>query len=298
MRLGTTTSLFARRRDGSRVSYEDQLKACREAGFTAVELDFSTSADPTNTEDTLARDDWEAETERIGEALSRFGLEASQARAPFIDTLFTAGLVPSEEEKARLSEMLSRTVKACGRLGVKELVLRPLNDSINTEYDTEVIAGTNRDFYLPFAESASSRGTGIVFENMYELDMAVWTRTFCTSVDDLILLTESFGDLNAGVCWDFGHAHQLFADQGAALRCAGGLVRATHVYDTSNARTAHLIPFVGNIKWEKLVPVLRDTGYKGDFVLSSEEFMNDMPDALRADAAKIAYDFGAYCMGL
>ena len=289
MRLGTTTTLFARGRDGSRVSYEDQLKACREAGFLTVELDLSTA---------LGGEDWESEISRIGEALSLLGLDASQARAPFNDFLFTAGKAPSEEEKAHLCTSLSRTVEACGRLGVKELVLRPLNDSINTEYDTEIIVGTNRDFYLSYAEAAASHGTGVTFENMYELNMAEWRRTFCTSVDDLLLLTGAFEGLNAGVCWDFGHAHQMFADQAAAMKRVGGLIRATHAYDASTVRVSHLLPFMGSIKWEKLIPALRETGYKGDFILSSEAFMNDMPDALRSDAAKIAYDFGAYCMGL
>ena len=297
MRLGTTTSLFARRRDGSRVSYEDQLKACREAGFTAVELDFSTSADPTNTEDTLARDDWEAETERIGEALSRFGLEASQARAPFIDTLFTAGASPSEEEKARLSEMLSRTVKACGRLGVKELVLRPLNDTINTEYDTEVIVKTNRDFYLPFAESASPRGTGIVFENMYELDMAVWTRTFCTSVDDLILLTDSFGDLNAGICWDFGHANRVFKNQIPQLKAVAPYLRATHVDDNVGKDDLHLLPFLGTIDWRRIMPLLKEIGYEGCFNYELSTCKR-MPEAMLDPTVKYIYEMGRYLLTL
>lgn len=291
MRLGTSTSLFARRRDGSRVSYDERLKLCREAGFSVVELDFSGA-------DALTGEGWEAEVSRIGETLAALGLEASQARAPYNDFLFTAGHLPSEEEKAELEKSLLHTAEACAKLGVKELVLRPLNDSVNTEYDAEVIARTNRDFYLPFAEKAAAGGTGVVFENMYELDMALWRRTFGTSVDDLFMLSGLFGGIDAGVCWDFGHAHQMFSDEVAALKRAGSLIRATCVYDASNVRVSHLIPFIGSIKWEKLVPALRETGYRGDFVLGAEEFMNDMPDALRKDAAKIAYDFGAYCMGL
>lgn len=291
MRLGTSTSLFARRRDGSRVSYEERLTLCREAGFSVVELDFSGA-------DALTEDGWEAEISRTGETLAALGLEASQARAPYNDFLFTAGHLPSEEERAELEKALLRTTEACARLGVKELVLRPLNDSVNTEYDAEVIARTNRDFYLPFAEKAAAGGTGIVFENMYELDMALRRRSFGTSVDDLFILSGLFGGLDAGVCWDFGHAHQMFSDEVAALRRAGSLVRATCVYDASKTRVSHLIPFVGNIQWEALVPALRETGYGGDFILGAEAFMNDMPDALRKDAAKLAYDFGAYCMRL
>lgn len=291
MRLGTTTTFFATRRDGSRTTFAEQLKACADAGFEAVDLDFAAA-------DALPERGFEAQIAQIGEALASTGLVASQACAPYNDLLYTYGKQPSDGEREALLARLDRTVKACAELGVGTLVLRPLNDTVNTEYDPEAVAATNREFYLPTVEAAVKAGVGVAFENMCELDMSIYRRTFCASVDDLELLTDGFGDRAVGVCWNFARAHQMMTDQAGELRRMGAKVTALHVSDASTVRVSKLVPFVGNVKWEKLVPVLREIGYSGDFVLDAEAFMNNMPDDLRPDAARIAVSFAKYCMAL
>ena len=71
------------------------------------------------------------------------------------------------------------------------------------------------------------------------------------------------------------------------------------MHDNRGERDSHLIPFVGgNIKWEQIMPVLREIGYEGDFILETHSFMASVPDALRPSAGRLMREFGEYCLSL
>lgn len=140
-------------------------------------------------------------------------------------------------------EMLRRAAVASGRLGVKWMVVRPLNDTVRCEYDTEVELATNREFYAPVLEECKKAGVGIAFENMYNFSPDDYRRSYCENPEDLIALVDSYGDGSVGVCWDFGHANFVLADQPRALRKLGSRIKTTHVQDNRGAVDSHLIPF-------------------------------------------------------
>ena len=275
--------------------YADQLQDCYDAGFRVV--DVNTAASTRGWGDQLAEIDWERTVEALAEQGNRLGVRFSQMHAPFNGSFFLRGQQPDEEYVKMFRVMCLRTVKAAQVLGAPWVVVHPLTDTVNTEYDNDIQKRTNIEFYHDMLEAAKRVGVGIAFENMAEFNRTKAARIYGAATDELIDLVDTIGHDVAGVCWDFGHARELYADQPRQLRKLGDRLKATHVHDNKGERDSHLIPFVGgDIKWETIMPALKEIGYGGDFVLESHMYMMHMPDALRPAASKLMREFGEYCM--
>lgn len=115
----------------------------------------------------------------------------------------------------------------------------------------------------------------------------------CTA-DDLIELVDSFHMPNVGINWDFGHANISVADQEAELRKIGSRLKSVHVADNHGARDEHLAPFYGNVDWQKMMRVLKEIGYKGNFTYEVQAFSNPLPLELRETQTAHLVDVGRY----
>lgn len=299
MKLGTSTNLFARKRLGkTALPYIEQTTMCHDAGFKVLDLCFCDSVRPSKNDD-LAADDWEKRIDALADHAAKLGVEFTQSHAPFFGNFFIHGKQPDAEYIEMFNEMMRRAVIASGKLGIKWMTVHPHNDNVNTEFELNIIKKTNMDFYAPWLELAKKHNIGLSIENMAEFDRAKIRRYYCSDTDELIDIVDSFNDEAFGVTWDFGHAKMMINDQCRQLRKLGKRLKATHVQDNMGEIDSHLIPFVGgSIKWEEVMPCLKEIGYTGDFMFECHSFMNEIPDALRPSAAKLAYDFGTYCMGL
>lgn len=300
MRLGTSVGLFpASRGEIIPAPMTTRIAQCAAAGFSVIDLSFTDTIRPVK-QDPMAGDGWEAYVDEIGEMGARLGVDFSQAHLPYYGDLFTYGKQPDEDFFALFRTMTERSLIACGRLGVKWAVAHPFTDSVNGELDNAVNLATNLAFYTPFAELAAANRTGIALENMAEFSIDRVRRRYCANAEELITLIDAFAAPDTvGACWDFGHANSVMLDQPAALRRLGSRLKATHVQDNDPHADCHLIPFIGgNLPWETIMPALREIGYAGDFVLESHNFTAQMPDELRPSAARLAYEFGMYCLNL
>lgn len=63
-----------------------------------------------------------------------------------------------------------------------------------------------------------------------------------------------------------------------------GLIRAVHIHDNFGKVDDHLLPFLGTVQWERVMPALRKAGYTGDLVL--EVSHGRMDDTLRDDSTQ------------
>ena len=299
MQLGIMTNVYRwKRLSENTAPYIDQVRACADAGFTVLDLNTCFSVRRPH-EDDLAADDWKDRINAVGEQAARLGLRFSQAHAPFNGDLFVYGKRPDDQYIENFRKMSLRSVEAAAMLDIPWVVVHPLTDTVNTEYDNEVQQKTNIEFYSEMLESARRLGVGIAFENMGEWNREVCRRRYGSATEDLIALVDTIGNDIAGVCWDFGHARELYADQPRQLRKLGSRLKATHVHDNKGERDSHLIPFVGgNIKWESIMPVLKEINYSGDFILETHMYMKQIPDALRPAASKLMLEFGNYCVDI
>ena len=120
-----------------------------------------------------------------------------------------------------------------------------------------------------------------------------------SELEEQIALIDHFNDPSVGGTWDFGHAQLVYKDQVPALRKLGKRLKATHVQENDGSGDDHFIPFIrGNTPWEKLMPLLKEIGYEGDFTYEIHGFYSSIPDEMRLRAGKLAYEVGMYLMSL
>ncbi len=200
---------------------------------------------------------------------------------------------------AHICEMTRRSAIAAARLGAGWLIVRPLSDTVNCEYDTGAELCRQPRVLRASCRGMPSRGRGHSAENMCNYAHFDLRRVYGENPEDLIALVDSYADASVGVCWNFGHANFMLADQPRALRKLGDRIKATHASDNRGEVNSKLIPFVGgNVKWEKIIPALREIGYAGDLTIDAPSYTKDFPDALMPDAMRFALEAGRHLLSL
>ena len=117
--------------------------------------------------------------------------------------------------------------------------------------------------------------------------------------EELAALVDSFGDPLVGACWDFGHGNRCFADQTTQFCKLGTRLVATHVDDNMGVgkEDLHTIPFLGTVKWPKVMKTLREMQYEGCFNFELA-VCKRMPAEMVERTVKYAYDMGRYLLTL
>jgi sugar phosphate isomerase/epimerase len=88
------------------------------------------------------------------------------------------------------------------------------------------------------------------------------------------LLEDDTEGLDAGICFDYGHAH-IMGDVGEAIEEVSGHLISTHVHDNRRRSDDHLPPFAGGIDWDVAMMETQKIGYDG--VLMFEVAENGNP---------------------
>lgn len=73
---------------------------------------------------------------------------------------------------------------------------------------------------------------------------------------------------NLKVCLDSGHNHFHFKDSFNFDRFKN-MIACVHLHDNDGTADQHLLPFDGNIDWNKLIWDLKESGYQGDITSES-----------------------------
>ena len=76
------------------------------------------------------------------------------------------------------------------------------------------------------------------------------------------LLEDDTEGLDAGICFDYGHAHMM-GDVGEAIEEVSGHLITTHVHDNRRRADDHLPPFAGNLDWDVAMMETQKIGYDG-----------------------------------
>jgi sugar phosphate isomerase/epimerase len=296
MRLATSTCTFPKRRDGSYTTLIDSISMCHACGFDVIDLNFCNANRP---ESELRADDWERQIDLIGNHAAKLGVTFSQSHPPYDSNLWRADRNLTDDDRAFYYEGVRRSLYASGQLGVKWSVVHAQTDVLDNECSFEQNLRRNLEFYAPLLDWAKQYGTGIAIENMAEFHPDKTRMRFTAVVEEQIAIIDALNDPSVGGCWDFGHAQMVYRDQVPALRKLGHRLKATHVQENDKFHDDHFIPFVrGTTPWEKIMPLLKEIGYTGDFTYECHGFMAGVPDELRPAAGRFAYEVGMYCIGL
>ena len=147
-------------------------------------------------------------------------------------------------------------VDACHAAGVPILVVH-LSSGIKPPSLTDI----GRGRFITLVEHAAAKGVQIAFENQRKLANLAWT-------------FEEFEDApNVGFCWDTGHEN-CFSPGRQYMPLFGKKLICTHIHDNMgqtngklNDPDTHLLPFEGNVNYQRCIDKLDEYGYTGPLTL-------------------------------
>jgi sugar phosphate isomerase/epimerase len=117
---------------------------------------------------------------------------------------------------------------------------------------------------------AKDRGVHILLEN-YPNELSTAERLL-----DFIRYTK----LDLKVCFDTGHAHMAEGVQSAFQKLREHIA-STHIHDNNRLKDDHLLPFEGQIDWEKTVRDFRSVPGQVPFLFELRNYGDDSSDLAR-----------------
>ncbi|MBR2874146.1 MAG: sugar phosphate isomerase/epimerase [Lentisphaeria bacterium] len=279
MILGINLVCFNNARQGIYRTQEEAARLCREAGFDSVDchVNFTESPDYLN----IARD--------LRRQYDAAGVRVHQIHLPLFRFRKDADGVKLFAENA------PKAMECADILGARFAVAHvdEYRLSPGEEWDFDRVLEITADYFSPVVELGKKYGIMPCIENLYEdhLNVPESCRSrFSAATEDLIALADIFKGA-VGICWDFGHAQTAFgAGSLDELRKIGKRLTTTHVHDSHSGKDLHLIPFYGNVEWEKIMPYLKETGYEGPF--SFELLRASFPESLIKETLNYLHTVG------
>lgn len=289
MRLSASTNLFTVRRNGQLIPKIESIIRCYKAGYRVIDINF---CDYKGNFDFLSQDNWMEYIKRMKELKYELNIDYSQSHIPFYNVAS-----PDFSNNELYEEMVKRSIIASGELGVKWAVMHP-GTAEDVNCSSEVSKKRNIEYFLPHIELAVKNNVGIAIENMADFPGSKTIRRYAATPEELCDLVDYFNDKNVGICWDFGHANLMRYDQTICLRYVGKRLKALHVADNRGKDDDHLLPFYGDIKWEKIMKTLVEIEYEGDFTYEVHGQVERMPDELTDEVAVHSINIGNYLLKL
>ncbi|QQO08965.1 sugar phosphate isomerase/epimerase family protein [Breznakiella homolactica] len=298
MLISTTTGSWRDRPNKTYVPIIRSIPKFAAAGFDAVDINFCHAIHLHLYENGIEINgdswmDWVEETKNV---LAENHIAANQSHAPFYNVLDH-----SLTDREFREEMVRRSVIASGKLSVKWVVIHA--GTIPDSPSARESLRANIEYFKPHLELAAENGTGIAIENLFDFssdENSRGARRYTGGLDELLELVDSLArDFpNVGICWDFGHANEMALNQEQALKLVGKRLKALHVNDNNGVLDDHTLPFAGLIDWPRLMKVLKEIGYDGDFTYEIHRFTQRMPEELIDEALRFSVSVARYLVSL
>ena len=295
MELSTSTNLlYYAREEGRVISAEECAALCAQAGYRSLDINCCENADPGCP---LTGDDWESWARGVARAAERLNMSFSQSHNP----IYNIAAPDTVLDFSWQEELTRRSMIAAAMMNVRWVVVHAGTAFVNGVYSRKETIRRNVDYFGTLSLFAKKLGmAGIAIENMAYLGpySATLPPQLCAATEGLIALVDACGSDAVGACWDFGHANLSHEPQAQSLRALGKRLKATHVSDNMGERDDHTLPFLGNIQWEMILPVLSEIGYQGDLTYEIHKYLRRMPEALYPSMIKGTVDTGRYLLQL
>lgn len=279
MKLGINLVCLTHARQGEYRTHEEAARLCREAGFNSVDchVNFTENPDYLN----IARD--------LRRQYDAAGVEVHQIHLPLFRFRKDAdGIKLFRENAPKAMECADILGARFAVAHVDEYRLSP-----GEEWDFDHVLDVTCDYMAPVAELGQKYGILPCVENLYEdhLNAPEGCRSrFSALTEDLIILADRFNG-QVGICWDFGHGQTAFGETMVdELQKLGKRLATTHVHDSHSGRDLHLIPFCGNVEWERAMKCLKEMEYDG--LLSFELLRASFPDTLVKETLSYLHSVG------
>ena len=248
------------------LSYPENLRKCRLNEFAANGAKHLVLSSPL-LKHLIAHPE---QAKKFAGELTESGLSFGDAHAPY--GMHWDLICVFEEERPALFIRQKMALIMAAALGCKTVTMHTGADHLFPEITTEKHLSRACDMLEKLLPEAEKLNITIAVENG-------WGKL--TSLDTLLYLREKFPSPNFGFCYDSGHANimdsgQLYTEGEAYLRwnavgvavppwedAAVRLERMLpdvvncHLHDNYGNKDQHDLPGKGNVKWDKIIPLLQ-----------------------------------------
>lgn len=251
-----------------------------DAGYSAIDISFFGGL-----YSFVFADDYKSKAFEMKAAMDERGVVINQAHAPFgggYDN-YTQNLIPQ----------LPRVFEFCGLLGVRQIIVHPLQKGPYSGHQKELF-DMNVNFYRELAPLAKNNGIKIAIENMWQRHSVnrQIIDDICADPKELAAMYDALNDPDAfTVCLDVGHVALCRREPEDAIRLLGhDRLGALHVHDVDYLDDLHTLPGMGKINWDSVCRSLADIDYKGEFTLEADNFLRRYDDVHKPCAARFMAD--------
>lgn len=233
------------------------LQAMRDSGFTCIDYEIT---------DDMLEGDYIQRAQEKKAMLDELGLDPTQGHAPMYNPL-----IP--KEGLDLVDLYTRTLRFCKVIGIPQVVIHPGAVKGDTR---EEFFRKNVEFYQSLIPAAEETGVVILIENIgnYADPYYLWNGA------DLREMIDMVGHPLFAACWDVGHGHHFWPEDGNqydSIVALGDKLTALHVHENNgyfeeprrhHRIDMHTIPYASvhsSLSFDAVLQGLKDIGYKGTF---------------------------------
>jgi len=196
--------------------------------------------------------------------LKKYGIFWESMHAPFdgINSIWRQG-----EEGDNMLGRLTDAVDACATAAVPILVVH-----LSSGRTPPSITDIGRERFAKLVDYAGEKGVKVAFENQRMLGNIAWA-------------FEAFADApHVGFCYDTGHEN-CFTPGREYMPLFGKKLIFTHIHDNTGVfnKDEHMIPFDGNLDFDRVVRQLKESGYQGTLMLEVIANHSDLYDDMACE---------------
>lgn len=202
---------------------------------------------------------------KLKKLINSYGLSVS-VHAPFWD------LNPAShyaEIKKLTTKQVRKSIDVCSTLGGSVVTTHPGRCPIPELNSTlEMTKNLFEDFVSDCSSYAHKNGVVLAVENMSDITQPYW------AMEEFISLLGEFEHLK--ITFDIGHAYIAHRRKKASqpekevaemIRKAKNHIACIHIHDNKGFRDDHFLPGDGDIKFERIFEVIKNTKFKGPIVM-------------------------------
>lgn len=199
-----------------------------------------------------------------------------------------------------LENLAAESIRMCGRIGCKNLIIRPLFAGIPEEELWEI----NRKYYLELAEEAEKNNVKILLENQCSDINGHLVRGICSDgreaagwVDSL---NEAAGEERFGFCVDVGACNLCGQNMYDFVQVLDRRIKAVILRDCDGTNESSMLPFTcvkqgqSQTDWLNLIRGLREIGFDGELIVDLQDTAASFSPILRPELARMARSVADY----
>lgn len=229
------------------------------------------------------------------EQYKKAGINTPVARAPYL---------PRDTKREDLNQLLfqlcQESIRVCGGMECRCLIIRPLFSGINRGDEWKV----NREYYLKLADTAREYGMMILLENQCRDVNGHLIRGLCSdageAADWVDHLNAEAGEERFGFCMDMGVCNLCGQNMQEFISVIGSRMKAAVLRDCDGQREAYMLPFTcsgfgqSNTDWLGLIRGLREVSFDGQLILDFSTTAGSFSPLLRPQLMQLAKAVGDY----